>query len=68
MFPRCVSHRLRIRDGPREEVLAGAVFGATFGDEEIITEEEEEGVLGFVDAYEVRPTVKDVLVSVLSEV
>jgi hypothetical protein len=65
MFPRSVSHRLRVRDGPREEILAGAVFGATFGDtvtEETGTEEIH------MDAYEVRPTVKDILVSVMSEV
>lgn len=67
MFPRCISHRVQVRDGPREEVLAGAVFGATFGDsnddaEESGTEER------YVDSYEVRPTVKDILVSVMSEV
>ncbi|KAF5351873.1 hypothetical protein D9756_007763 [Leucocoprinus leucothites] len=65
IFPRCVSHRLRIRDGPREEVLAGAVFGATFGDS--VAEETGTGE-AYVDAYEVRPTVKDILVSVMSEV
>lgn len=65
MFPRCVSHRLRVRDGPREEVLAGAVFGATFGD---LSAEEFGAEEIYVDAYEVRPTVKDILVNIMSEV
>ncbi|KXN90782.1 hypothetical protein AN958_03436 [Leucoagaricus sp. SymC.cos] len=65
IFPRCVSHRLRVRDGPREEVLAGAVFGATFGD--TVAEETSAEEL-YVDAYEPRPTVKDILVSIMSEV
>lgn len=65
MFPRCVSHRLRVRDGPRDEVLAGAVFGATFGDS--FSEETVTGEM-CMDAYEIRPTVKDILISVMSEV
>lgn len=68
MFPRCVSHRLRVRDGPREEVLAGAVFGATFGDSMLEDGAGDEAEEAYVDAYEVRPTVKDILVSVMSEV
>jgi len=66
MFPRCVSHRLRVRDGPRDEVLAGAVFGATFGD----SFSEEETGTGEVctDVYETQPTVKDILISIMSEV
>ena len=65
IFPRCVSHRLRVRDGPRDEVLAGAVFGATFGDS--FSEETGAGEV-CMDAYETQPTVKDILISVMSEV
>lgn len=65
IFPRCVSHRLRVRDGPRDEALAGAVFGATFGDS--FSEETGAGEV-YMDAYETQPTVKDILISVMSEV
>ncbi|KAF9446216.1 hypothetical protein P691DRAFT_784146 [Macrolepiota fuliginosa MF-IS2] len=73
MFPRCVSHRLRVRDGPRDEVLAGAVFGATFGepaDSMAAGEVGDEGTARemYGDAYDDRPTVKEILVSVMSEV
>ena len=30
IVPRVVSHRLRVRDGPEDEVLSSALFGATF--------------------------------------
>jgi len=65
IFPRCVSHRLRVRDSPRDEVLAGAVFGATFGDS--FSEETGAGEV-CMDAYETQPTVKDILISIMSEV
>jgi hypothetical protein len=67
MFPRCVSHRLRVRDGPKEEVFASMVFGATFDfdDDEI---GKVGGSLEGGEVVEERPTVKDVLVSILSEV
>ncbi|KJA27600.1 hypothetical protein HYPSUDRAFT_74642, partial [Hypholoma sublateritium FD-334 SS-4] len=31
MVPRVISHRVRLRSGPEDEVLASALFGATFG-------------------------------------
>jgi len=60
IVPRVVSHRLRVRDGPEDEVLWNAVFGAVGwwkGGEEPEPESER-----------VRSTVKDILVQILSEV
>lgn len=70
MFPRCVSHRLRVRDGPREEVVAASLlFGATFDwDDEVDDAGTNTGREVYMGTYEERPTVKDVLVSILSEV
>ena len=31
IMPRVITHRVKLRDGPEDEVLASAVFGATFG-------------------------------------
>lgn len=70
IFPRCVSHRLRVRDGPREEVVAASLlFGATFDwDDEVDDAGTNTGREVYMSTYEERPTVKDVLVSILSEV
>jgi len=57
IVPRVMSHRLRVRDGPEDEILASAVLGAVKGE----TEREVEGL-------ESRSTVKDILVKILSEV
>jgi len=64
IVPRVISHRLRVRDGPREEVLASAIFGATFddsvaGDGETSVEE---------SIGDTRTTVKSVLVHLMAEV
>lgn len=60
MFPRVVSHRIRVRDSPFDEILSSAVCGATSppGNES----QEEETV-----QWE-RETVKDILVHILAEV
>lgn len=52
MIPRVISHRLRVRDGPQDEVLGSALFGAV----EASHKRAE------------TPTVKDVLVRILAEV
>jgi len=60
MFPRVVSHRIRVRDSPFDEVLSSAVCGAVNvpgkepQDEEVVEWE--------------RETVKDILVHILAEV
>ena len=55
--PRVISHRVRVRDGPEDEVLSSALFGATF-----------KSPIPSTDIWDDRLTVKDVLVQILSEV
>jgi hypothetical protein len=57
IVPRVISHRVRVRDGPEDEVLGNVVSGAVGGWEW----EEPERVWG-------RPTVKDILVQILTDV
>ncbi|KAF8134455.1 hypothetical protein EV363DRAFT_1257588 [Boletus edulis] len=61
MFPRAVSHRIRVRDSPFDEILSSAVCGAirTPGNEP----HEKETLVQWE-----RETVKDILVHILSEV
>lgn len=60
MFPRVVSHRIRVRDSPFDEILSSAVGGATnFPGNELLE--------GETVQWE-RETVKDVLVHILAEV
>lgn len=61
MFPRVVSHRIRVRDSPLDEILSSAVCGAisTPGNE---SHEEE------MPVHWERETVKDILVHILAEV
>ncbi|CAA7260665.1 unnamed protein product [Cyclocybe aegerita] len=84
IVPRVVSHRVRVRAGPRDEVLSGVLFGATFDGEGIDGWEVGGGEKGMeagdadadADAgegqgqggQEDRETVKSVLVQILSEV
>jgi len=58
IFPRVVSHRLRIRAGPEDGVLASALFGATFKPPLSVLQEGEKAF----------NSVKSVLVNILSEV
>ncbi|THU85687.1 hypothetical protein K435DRAFT_783197, partial [Dendrothele bispora CBS 962.96] len=63
IFPRVVTHRVRVRNGPEDEVLAGAFFGATsasyvYGAEAIKARRIEENHI----------TVKDIMVKVLNMV
>ncbi|KAG6919332.1 hypothetical protein DXG01_006878 [Tephrocybe rancida] len=62
VVPRAVTHRVRVRDGPQDEVLAGAIFGVTFEPQTI----EPSGVQLY--SWDTRSTVKDVLVEILAEV
>ncbi|KIK93441.1 hypothetical protein PAXRUDRAFT_829006 [Paxillus rubicundulus Ve08.2h10] len=55
IFPRVVSHRVRVRDSPFDEVLSSAVCGAV-------------SVLGEADNIWERDTVKEILVHILAEV
>jgi hypothetical protein len=57
IVPRVISHRVRVRDGPEDEVLGSAVFSAV--------EELEPG--GRQEIWE-RSTVKDILVQILADV
>ncbi|KAG6375539.1 hypothetical protein JVT61DRAFT_3099 [Boletus reticuloceps] len=62
IFPRAVSHRIRVRDSPFDEILSSAVCGAivrTLGNEP----HEKETLVQWE-----RETVKDILVHILSEV
>jgi hypothetical protein len=55
--PRVISHRVRVRDGPEDEILSSAVFGATF-----------KPLPEATTTTSGRPTVKSLLVEILSEV
>ncbi|KAF8840700.1 hypothetical protein BDN67DRAFT_607442 [Paxillus ammoniavirescens] len=55
IFPRVVSHRVRVRDTPFDEVLSSAVCGAV-------------GRLREAESIWERDTVKDILVHILAEV
>jgi hypothetical protein len=64
IVPRVITHRLRVRDSPQDEVLSSAVFGATF--------ESHDGH-DYKSAYDspdtgTRSTVKDILVGILGDV
>jgi hypothetical protein len=58
IVPRVITHRLRVRNGPQDEVLSGAVFGATMNNGRDDTE----------SVYDTRLTVKDILVGILGDV
>jgi hypothetical protein len=60
IVPRVITHRLRVRNGPQDEVLSSAVFGATFGN--YMGDRRDESV------YDFRITVKDILVGILGDV
>ncbi|KIJ68090.1 hypothetical protein HYDPIDRAFT_25535 [Hydnomerulius pinastri MD-312] len=64
MFPRVVSHRLRVRDSPVDEVLSSAVCGAVSvpGEVEQTGDSKEDS-----DGWQ-RDTVKEILVHILAEV
>jgi hypothetical protein len=52
--PRIMSHRLRVRDGPADEILGSVAFGAVLGDKGEVKWE--------------RRTIKDILIKILREV
>ncbi|KDQ27539.1 hypothetical protein PLEOSDRAFT_1104223 [Pleurotus ostreatus PC15] len=52
IIPRVVSHRVRVRDGPEDEVLASTYFGA----------------VAAKSTDQSRSTVKDILINILAEV
>ena len=58
--PRVISHRVRVRDGPEDEILSSALFGATFKPLPKATTS--------TDLSTGRLTVKGLLVEILSEV
>lgn len=58
IFPRVVTHRLRVRDGPQDEILGSAVFGAVHDP----LEDENSQI------RRERSTIKDILVRILSDV
>lgn len=64
IVPRVISHRLRVRDGPREEVLSSVVFGATF--EDSAAGDGEGSIEEIIE--DTRTTVKSVLVHLMAEV
>ena len=58
IFPRVVSHRLRLRDGPHDEVLSSVLYGATV----------EPPLSAIPEGETASESVKAVLVDILSEV
>jgi hypothetical protein len=69
IFPRVVSHRVRVRDSPVDEILSSAVCGAVSWPHTQGTNSD----LGLVDVHDPnivweRETVKDILVHVLATV
>ena len=83
VFPRVVSHRVRVRGGPEEEVLSSAVCSAVDAPGSVsrgsllqlqretksgkVVGERGEEGVDRVDGWE-RKTVKDILVEILMEV
>jgi hypothetical protein len=64
IVPRVITHRLRVRDSPQDEVLSSAVFGATFGLDDGWKYEP-----GYNSSDTgTRSTVKDILVGILGDV
>jgi hypothetical protein len=62
IVPRVISHRVRLRDGPEDELLSSALFGATFEPPpEILQAGQGEGEVTL-------DSVKKVLVQILSDV
>lgn len=57
--PRVISHRVRVRDGPEDEILSSVLFGAASDDKGKDTDGTRWGA---------RDTIKDILISILSEV
>jgi len=68
VVPRAITHRVRVRDGPADEILGSAVFGATFtlglGGGEVEGDDVEEDGYG----WDTRSTIKEILVNILAEV
>jgi hypothetical protein len=58
IFPRVVSHRLRLRDGPHDEILSSVLYGATV----------EPPLSAIPEGEKTFESVKAVLVDILSEV
>lgn len=58
IVPRVVSHRVRLRDGPEDEMLSSALFGATFKPPPEVLQADEVPL----------DSVKKVLVQILSDV
>jgi hypothetical protein len=63
IVPRVISHRLRVRDGPEDEILASVVYSAV----KFPQGGETNGDEGERRGWE-RSTVKDIMVRILSEV
>jgi hypothetical protein len=62
IVPRVISHRVRLRDGPEDELLSSVLFGATFKPPpEILQASQGEGEVTL-------DSVKKVLVQILSDV
>lgn len=73
IFPRVVSHRVRVRDSPVDEILSSAVCGAVSRPGSIPKGMDSEWKEGFIDVHDPdivweRETVKDILVHVLAKV
>ncbi|RDB16845.1 hypothetical protein Hypma_002462 [Hypsizygus marmoreus] len=64
IVPRVVTHRLRVRDGPEDEVLGSAMFGATFDAANVVAVGDGDAGHG----WDTRSTVKDILIEILAEV
>jgi hypothetical protein len=67
-MPRVVTHRMSVRDGPEEEVLASAVIGATFGRSLGCENIDGRGVVENLRKGYDGLTIKDVLVDILNKV
>ncbi|KAF9568194.1 hypothetical protein CPC08DRAFT_757693 [Agrocybe pediades] len=72
IVPRVISHRVSLRDGPRDEILSSALFGATFTPKTFNTthrSDDGENVENVVQGTARQAqSVKDVLVNILAEV
>ncbi|KAI0063540.1 hypothetical protein BV25DRAFT_1824084 [Artomyces pyxidatus] len=64
VMPRVMTHRLRVRDGPEDEIMSSVMFMAAGPRAEVSVEESGDGVTEFWR----RRTVKDIIVKIISEV
>ena len=68
IVPRVLSHRLRVRNGPQDEILGSLTHTAVGSCAECERDDDVDHEDADGTVYDERPTVKDILVKILAEV